>query len=277
MEEASPLRAAAAEQIRALRAAGRKTPALSMIKSESEIAALREAGQMNALVLDAVAAMVEVGISTAEIDDTVVKVTRALGGTPGCLGFQGFPRAVCTSKNNVICHGIPSPDVILSEGDILNVDCTTVYRGFVGDASRMFLLGEVDAGGQRLVRVTEECLARALEGLAPLTPLGDVGYRIASHAHANGYTVVREIGGHGVGRAMHEPPFVSHMCTKEGEGILLLPGMVFTVEPMINEGSRFFTCDKRDGWTVRTADGKRSAQVEHMLLITESGYEILSR
>ena len=276
-EEISPLREAAATRIRALRAAGKKTPTLAMIKSEREIDAIREAGRINSLVLDAVAAMIGEGVSTAKIDEAVVKETSALGGTPTCLGFHGYPRAVCTSVNSVICHGIPSEREILREGDIVNVDCTTTYRGYVGDASRMFIIGKADAGARRLVRVTEECLSLALEGLAPLSPLGDVGYRIARHAHANGYTVVREIGGHGVGREMHEEPFVSHMCAKAGEGMLLLPGMIFTIEPMINEGSRFFTCDKKDGWTVRTADGKRSAQVEHMLLITEGGYEILSR
>ena len=275
--ETSALRAAAAEQIRALRAAGKRTPELSMIKDEREIEGLREAGQVNSLVLDAVAAIIAPGISTAEIDAVVVRTTRALGGVPACLGFQGFPRAVCTSPNEVVCHGIPSEKVILREGDILNVDCTTSYGGFIGDASRMFKLGRVDAAGERLVRVTEECLALAEEGLGPTTPLGDIGYRIASHAHAHGYTVVREIGGHGVGRAMHEPPFVSHMLNKAGEGMLLLPGMVFTIEPMINEGSRFFTCDRQDGWTIRTRDGRRSAQVEHMLLITEQGFEILSK
>lgn len=276
-EEYSAIRAAAAEQIRALREAGKKTPTLAMIKSEQEIDGIREAGRVNSLVLDAVAAMIGEGVSTAEIDEAVVKETRALGGKPTCLGFHGFPRSVCTSVNAVVCHGIPSEKEVLRAGDIVNVDCTTTYRGYVGDASRMFIIGKADEGARRLVRVTEECLARALDSLGPLTPLGDIGYRIACHAHANGYTVVREIGGHGVGREMHEEPFVSHMCTKAGEGMLLLPGMIFTVEPMINEGSRFFTCDKRDGWTIRTADGKRSAQVEHMLLITESGYEILSR
>jgi methionyl aminopeptidase len=276
-EEQSALRAAAAEQICALRAAGKKTPSLTMIKSEREIDGIREAGRVNSLVLDAVAAMIGEGVSTAEIDDVVVKTTRALGGTPTCLGFHGFPRSVCTSVNQVICHGIPSEKEILREGDIINVDCTTTYGGYVGDASRMFTIGKVDQQVARLVRVTQECLAQALIGLGPLSPLGDIGYKIASHAHENGYTVVREIGGHGVGLSMHEEPFVSHMCTRQGEGMLLLPGMVFTIEPMINEGSRFFTCDKQDGWTIRTRDGKRSAQVEHMLLITEGGYEILSR
>lgn len=276
-EENSPLRAAAAVKIRALRAEGKKTPTLAMIKSEHEIEGCRAAGHVNTLVLDAVAAMIGEGVSTAEIDATVMRETRALGGQPTCLGFQGFPRAVCTSINNVVCHGIPSETDILRAGDIINVDCTTTYGGYVGDASRMFCIGRTDSRAGKLVRVTKECLARALDGLGPLMPLGDVGYRIAAHAHQNGFTVVREIGGHGVGRSMHEEPFVSHFCTKAGEGMLLLPGMILTVEPMINEGSRHFTCDKRDNWTIRTADGKRSAQVEHTLLVTEDGYEILSR
>lgn len=276
-EEYSPLRAAAAAEIRTLREAGKRSPSLAMIKSEGEIEGCRAAGHVNTLVLDAVAAMIGEGVSTAEIDDAVMRETRAMGGQPSCLGFRGFPRAVCTSKNNVICHGIPSEKEILREGDVINVDCTTTYGGYVGDASRMFCIGRVDSGAGKLVRVTEECLARALDGLGPRTYLGDVGYRITAHAHQNGFTVVREIGGHGVGRSMHEEPFVNHFFTREGEGILLLPGMIFTIEPMINEGSRFFLCDKRDNWTIRTMDGKRSAQVEHTVLITADGYEILSR
>ena len=277
MEQASPLRERAAALIHAWRAEGKRTPSLAMIKNEHEIAGIREAGRVNSLVLDAVAAMIGEGVSTAEIDDVVMRETKRLGGKPTCLGFQGFPRAVCTSVNEVVCHGIPDERVILRKGDIINVDCTTTYGGYVGDASRMFIIGQADAAARRLVRVTEECLALALSGLGPMMPLGDIGYRIARHAHENGYTVVREIGGHGVGLSMHEEPFVSHVTAKEGQGMLLLPGMVFTIEPMVNEGSRFFTCDKRDGWTIRTADGRRSAQVEHMLLITEGGYEILSR
>ena len=274
--EQSALRAAAAESIRALREAGKKTPSLSMIKSEREIDGIREAGRINSLVLDAVAAMIGAGVSTQEIDDAVVKTTRALGGTPTCLGFHGYPRSVCTSVNQVICHGIPSEREILREGDIINVDCTTTYGGFVGDASRMFTIGKVDEQAARLVRVTQECLTLALNGLGPLTPLGDIGYKIASHAHQNGYTVVREIGGHGVGLAMHEEPFVSHMCTRQGEGMLLLPGMVFTIEPMINAGDWKVFVDSEDDWTVVTEDYSDSAQWEHTFLMTEEGLEILT-
>ena len=177
-EHHSAIREAAAIKIRALREAGKKTPSLAMIKSEEEIAGIREAGHINSLVLDAVATMIGEGVSTAEIDDVVVKTTKKLGGTPTCLGFHGFPRAVCTSRNNVICHGIPCDTEVLREGDIINVDCTTTYGGYVGDASRMFMIGRVDEAGRRLLRVTQECLSLALDGLGPLSPLGDIGYRI---------------------------------------------------------------------------------------------------
>jgi methionyl aminopeptidase len=249
-----------------------------MIKTPEQIVGCREAGRVNSLILDAVERQICAGMSTAEIDDIVAGETRALGGRAACLGFEGFPRSVCTSLNDVVCHGIPSEREILREGDIINVDCTTEYGGYFGDASRMFRIGRVSEAAGRLVSLTQTAVETAVAAIKPFsTTLGDIGYIINGLARKNGYTVVREIGGHGVGLAMHEEPFVSHMCTRQGEGMLLLPGMVFTIEPMINEGSRFFTCDKQDGWTVRTKDGKRSAQVEHMLLITENGYEILSR
>lgn len=253
-----------------------QVPSKRLIKNREQIAGIREAGRINSLVLDAVEERIRPGMTTAEIDDVVRTRTEELGGIPTCLGYEGFPKSVCTSVNDQICHGIPSEKVILREGDIVNVDCTTTYNGYVGDASRMFAVGKVAPNAERLIRVTREAVELAVEHLYPYCHLGDIGYYIASHAHKNGYSVVREIGGHGCGLAMHEDPYVCHVG-RLGTGMVLCPGMVFTIEPMINEGTRGFRVDEKDGWQVTTADGKLSAQVEHMVLITEDGYEILSR
>ena len=261
----------------ALRAKGQRVPPRKWLKTPGQIAGIREAGAVNVAVLDAVEKIVAPGITTEEIDAVVERETGALGGTPTCLGFEGFPKSVCTSVNDVVCHGIPSPDVVLREGDIVNVDCTTTYRGYVGDASRMFCVGTVSEAAKKLVDTAKEAVRTAEACLAPYTAhLGDIGYAIATLVHNRGYTVVREIGGHGVGLSMHEDPFVAHIG-KKGEGVLLFPGMVFTIEPMINQGGRYFTIDRRDGWTVRTSDHRLSAQVEHMILMTETGFEILSK
>ena len=278
MQEYRPARGASREQIIAeLRSLGRITPSLKMLKSEEQIAGCIEAGRINSLILDRVAAIIAPGISTGDIDDLVAEQTRLLGGRPATLGFQGFPKSVCTSVNDVICHGIPSHSRVLKEGDILNVDCTTVVDGYYGDASRMFRIGEVSEEADRLIRLTESAVERAVASLAPYTStLGDIGHVIHTMASAAGYSVVREIGGHGVGLAMHEEPYVCHIGTA-GAGVTLMPGMIFTVEPMINMGNSRFYVDKKDGWTVRTADGRLSAQVEYEVLITEEGHLILSK
>ena len=260
-----------------LRAAGFKVPTSKMIKTEEQIRGCREAGRVNSLILDAVEREIRVGMSTHEIDEIVMRTTRELGGRPACLGFEGFPRAVCTSVNDVICHGIPSEHCILREGDIVNVDCTTEYGGYFGDASRMFTMGSVSASAEKLVRVTREAVELAVGAIKPWqSTLGDIGYVINSHARRAGFTVVREIGGHGVGLRMHEDPYVCHIGLP-GRGMLLVPGMIFTVEPMINEKKARFYIDEQDGWTVYTADGGLSAQVEYELLVTNDGVEILSR
>lgn len=264
------------ELITRLRTLGIKTPTRAMIKTPAQILGCREAGRVNSLVLDAVGREICVGMTTQDIDDIVARETKALGGIPTCLGFEGFPKTVCTSVNNVVCHGIPSDKTVLKEGDIVNVDCTTTYGGFVGDASRMFTFGKLRPGASRLVSVTKEAVKSAIAALHPYTShLGDIGYIINSLAKKNGFSVVREIGGHGVGLEMHEDPYVCHIGLP-GKGMVLLPGMIFTIEPMINEGTPRFYVDPIDGWTVCTADGKCSAQVEHEILITETGTEILS-
>ena len=265
------------EYLMRLRSMGIKTPTAKMIKTPADIPGCREAGRINSLILDAVEAEIRVGMSTQDIDDIVAAETRRLGGRCACLGFEGYPGSVCTSVNNVICHGIPSKKQILREGDIVNVDCTTEYGGYYGDASRMFVLGNAPERAQRLVKVTRECVELAVSAIKPYeSHLGDIGYYISRHARAHGYSVVREIGGHGVGLKMHEDPYVCHTGIL-GSGMILLPGMIFTVEPMVNEGRRDFYIDERDGWTVYTSDGKLSAQVEYELLLTEDGVEILSK
>ena len=266
-----------AEYRERLRALGIKMPTEKMIKTPEQIEGCREAGRINSLVLDAVEKSVRVGMSTLDVDEIVKAELSRLGATSATLGFEGFPASVCTSKNNVICHGIPSARDIIREGDILNVDCTSVYRGYYGDASRMLTFGEVSDTARRLVEVTRECVELAVKEIRPYsTRLGDIGFAINSHAKKNGFSVVREIGGHGVGLAMHEDPFVCHTGLR-GMGLLLVPGMIFTVEPMVNEGRAKFYIDPKDGWTVRTLDGSLSAQIEYELLVTEQGVEILSK
>lgn len=260
-----------------LRARGEHIPPRRMIKTAAQIEGCREAGAVNAAVLDAVEKIVGEGISTEEINEVVLRETRALGGRPACLGYEGFPKAVCTSVNEVVCHGIPSSSCILKEGDIVNVDCTTVYGGYYGDASRMYGIGRLSEEAASLVSLTEAAVKAAVGELMPYTShLGDIGYRISAMAHRLGFRVVREIGGHGVGLAMHEDPFVPHTGL-QGKGLVLAPGMIFTVEPMINAGTARVYEDAHDGWTIRTADKRLSAQVEYEVLITETGHEILSK
>ena len=266
-----------AEYIDRMRKLGISMPSIKMIKTPEEIEGCREAGRINSLVLDAVEKEICVGMTTEQIDEIVRSETKRLGGKCATLGYEGFPRSVCTSVNNVICHGIPSEDDILRDGDIVNVDCTTIYNGYYGDASRMFRIGEVSSTAEKLVNVTEESVKLAIKAIKPYeSTLGDIGYTICTYVRNNGFSVVREIGGHGVGLKMHEDPFVCHTGIA-GRGILLIPGMIFTVEPMVNEGRAKFFIDKQDGWTVRTLDGGLSAQVEHEVLVTEDGVEILSR
>ncbi len=264
------------DKLELLKKQGNNVPTHKMIKNEKQIAGIREACRVNTLVLDAVERQIRAGMTTEDINKIVVEETKKLGGIPACLGYEGFPKAVCTSVNNVVCHGIPSKKQVLKDGDIVNVDCTTIFKGYFGDSSRMFEIGNVDERAKKLVRVTKECLDIATKNLKPFDHLGDIGYYVSTHARENGYSVVVELGGHGVGLAMHEDPFVSHVG-KRGQGILLVPGMVFTIEPMINEGRAGVFVDENDGWTIFTEDESLSAQWEYTLLMTENGLEILSK
>ena len=191
------------------------------------------------------------------------------------LNYEGFPKSVCTSINDAVCHGIPSKDEILMDGDIINVDVSTILDGYFADSSRMFMMGNVSDEDKKLVEVTKEAMYKGLEMVKPWTFMGDMGQAVNDHAIANGYSVVREIGGHGVGIEFHEEPWVSYV-TKKGTEILLVPGMIFTIEPMINMGGPEIFVDEENDWTVYTDDGSKSAQWEIQVLVTEDGHEVLS-
>ena len=251
-------------------------PQHDMIKTPEQIAGIRKAGKINSMVLDEVEQHVKEGVSTAELDRVVVEVTEKLGGIPACLNYEGYPKSVCTSINEVVCHGIPDENRFLQEGDIINVDCTPIVDGYYGDASRMYMIGKVSEAKEKLVRVTKECLEEAVSLAQPWTTFGDFGYAINKRAEENGFSVVREIGGHGCGVDFHEEPWVPHIGTPDS-GVLIVPGMTFTIEPMINQGKPDVFCDAEDGWTIYTEDNLPSAQWEYMLLITEDGNEIISR
>ena len=255
---------------------GKVIPKHKLIKNQKQIEGIREACRINSLVLDKVETLICEGMTTDEIDKIVYDETIKLGGKCACLGYEGFPKSVCTSVNNVVCHGIPSSKVVLKNGDIVNVDCTTEVNGFFGDSSRMFIIGKTSAHAEKLVKVTKECLDIAVKNIKPFDYVGDIGYYVSKHARANGFSVVKELGGHGVGNAMHEDPFVSHTA-KKGTGMILVPGMVFTIEPMINAGRAGVYLDENDGWTIWTADNSLSAQWEYTLLMTDNGLEILAK
>lgn len=259
-----------------LEAKGHIVPDRSLLKTPQQIEAIKKSAALNTAVLDHVAAHIRAGMSTAEIDKLVYDFTKKHGGIPAPLGYEGFPKSVCTSINNVVCHGIPDENEILEEGDIINVDVSTILNGYYSDASRMFTIGELSPEAERIVRVTKECVELGLKEAKPWGHLGDIAYAINSHARANGYSVVEEIGGHGIGLDFHEEPFVSYV-TPKGSEMVLVPGMIFTIEPMINEGSPDFFIDEENDWTVYTIDDGLSAQVEYMVLITEDGAEVLTK
>ena len=251
-------------------------PTRRLVKTTEQIEGIRRSGVVNTGVLDAVAEMIKPGISTADIDRVVYDYTTAHGAIPAPLNYEGFPKSVCTSINEVVCHGIPSDDEILEEGDIVNVDVSTILDGYYSDASRMFVVGgKTSPEKQKLVDVARECLEIGAEAAKPWGFVGDIGKAIARHAHRNGFSVVRALCGHGVGLEFHEEPEVDHYDTRR-KGMLLVPGMVFTIEPMINMGTYEVFIDEEDGWTVVTEDELPSAQWEHTFLMTEHGLEILT-
>lgn len=264
------------DKLRLLSMRGEEIPSHAMIRNDEQIEKIRESAKINTAVLDEVSKHIHVGMTTQEIDDIVYAFTTSHGAIPAPLNYEGFPKSVCTSVNNEICHGIPSDQVILKEGDIVNVDVSTIYNGYYSDASRMFCIGKVSPEAKRLVDVTKECLYKGIETVRPFSHIGDIGAAIEAHAKANGYSVVVEFVGHGVGIDFHEDPMVPHYGVA-GTGMVLVPGMTFTIEPMINQGTASLYIDRENNWTSYTGDGKLSAQWEHMLLVTEDGYEILSK
>ncbi len=245
------------------------------IKTPEQIEKMRVAGRLAAECLEMIAPHVVAGVSTAEIDrichDHIVNVQQAI---PACLNYRGFPKSICTSVNQVVCHGIPSEKKILKNGDIINIDVTVIKDGYFGDTSAMFLIGKVPEHARRLSQITQECLYKGIEMVKPGNRLGDIGHAIQQHAEKNHYSVVREYCGHGIGNEFHQEPQVLHYG-KPDTGMTLKPGMTFTIEPMINAG-KYATKLKADGWTVETRDGRLSAQWEHTMAVTEDGVEILT-
>ena len=247
-----------------------------MIKTSSDIKEMRVAGKLAAEVLEMITPFVKPGISTGELDsichDYIINEQNAI---PANIGYRGFEKTICSSLNQVVCHGIPDNNRILKNGDILNIDVTVLKDGWHGDTSKMFLVGKCKPHNERLVRVTQECLYKAIEIVKPGAHLGDIGYVIQKHAEKNYYSVVEEYCGHGIGKVYHEEPQILHYG-EQGTGLQLKEGMCFTIEPMINLGSKF-TKSLSDGWTVETKDGRNSAQWEHTLAVTSDGCEVLTK
>ena len=265
-------------KIMALEKKGKLVPTRDLIKTPEQIEGIRKSGVVNTGCLDAVAEAIHVGMNTQEIDDICMQYGKDHNAVPACLNYEGYPKSVCTSINEVVCHGIPKTEDVLQEGDIINVDMTTIVDGYYADASRMFIVGgKTTPEKERLVRVARECLDLGAEAAKPYSYVGDIGHAVQKHAEKNGYGVVRDLCGHGVGLDFHEQPDVVHYGHK-GTGMLLVPGMVFTIEPMINMGTWkvFIDADDPYGWEVITADELPSAQWEHTFVMTEHGVEILT-
>ena len=244
------------------------------IKSPREIELMRKAGEILAQVHEELHAAVHPGMSTLDIDKLGERLIRSHGCIPSFKNYNGYPASICVSVNDEIVHGIPNKHRILKDGDIINVDVSTILDGYFSDSSRMFLIGDVSEEKKRLVQVTKECVEEGLKAVKPWGFLGDMGQAVHDHAYENGYTIVREIGGHGVGVEFHEDPWVSFV-SEENTGVLMVPGMMFTIEPMVNMGSDEIYTDEIDEWTVRTEDGLPSAQWEVTVLVTETGCEVI--
>lgn len=263
------------DTIAVLKLQGKQVPGHNLVKSQEDLKWIKKAAKINNEVLDLVGEKIHEGMSTEEIDQLVYDYTVSHGAIPACLGYEGFPKSCCTSINDEICHGIPDKDIILMDGDIVNVDCTTIVHGHYADASRMFCIGNVTPEAKKLVDVTKECLEAGIKAVRPWGHFGDIGAAIQEVAHKYGYSVVTDFCGHGVGNDFHEDPYVHHVGIRD-TGMVIAPGMVFTIEPMINEGKRDLFIDADNGWTAYTEDGSLSAQWEHTLVVTEKGVEILA-
>lgn len=263
------------EKLMAYEHRGCIVPEHNMIKTPEQIEKIKASAQVNIAVLDYVAEHIKEGVTTEDIDRWVYEETTRRGAIPAPLNYEGFPKSVCTSIDEVVCHGIPDPKRVLKNGDIINVDCSTILNGYYSDSSRMFCIGDVSPEKKRLVEIARQSLEVGLKEVKPWNFLGDMGFAIHDFVRENGYSVVREIGGHGIGLEFHEEPWVSYVSEK-GTEMLMVPGMMFTIEPMINMGKPDVFVDEDDDWTVYTEDGLPSAQWEIQVLVTEDGYEIIS-
>ncbi|MCR4628395.1 MAG: methionyl aminopeptidase [Clostridium sp.] len=250
-------------------------PDHKLLKTPAQIEKIKDSCKVNIAVLDYVEQHIKAGISTEEINDWVNKITYDMGAVPADLNYEGYPKSVCTSINEQVCHGIPSKDIILKDGDIINVDCSSILDGYFSDSSRMFCIGEVSPEKKKLVEVTKEAVYKGLEQVKPWGFMGDMAEAVQKHVESNGFNVVREIGGHGVGLEFHEDPWVGYRG-RRGTGMLLVPGMMFTIEPMVNMGRADVYTSDGDNWAVYTEDGLPSAQWEIQVLVTEDGHEVLS-
>ena len=263
------------EKIEEFEVAGHIVPSHEILKNAEQIEKIKESAKINIAVLDYVAEHIKAGISTAEIDKWVYDITTKMGGVPAPLNFEGFPKSVCTSINNEVCHGIPSEDVIIKDGDIINVDVSTNLNGYFSDSSRMFCIGNVSEESRKLVEETKNAVYEGLKQVKPWGFLGDMGQAVNDYVKSKGYSVVREVGGHGIGLEFHEDPWVSYI-SKKGTEMLMVPGMIFTIEPMVNAGKPDIFVDEDNGWTIYTEDNSMSAQWEIQVLVTEDGYEIIA-
>ena len=263
------------EKIEEFEGAGHIVPSHEILKNAEQIEKIKESAKINIAVLDYVAEHIKAGISTAEIDKWVYDITTKMGGVPAPLNFEGFPKSVCTSINNEVCHGIPSEDVIIKDGDIINVDVSTNLNGYFSDSSRMFCIGNVSEENRKLVEETKNAVYEGLKQVKPCGFLGDMGQAVNDYVKSKGYSVVREVGGHGIGLEFHEDPWVSYI-SKKGTEMLMVPGMIFTIEPMVNAGKPDIFVDEDNGWTIYTEDNSMSAQWEIQVLVTEDGYEIIA-
>jgi methionyl aminopeptidase len=246
-----------------------------IIKTATQIEGIRQSSKLAGSVLTYIEPYVKAGVSTDYLDQLIHQFIVAHGAIPATLNYEGYPKSCCISLNEVVCHGIPSPEVILKDGDILNIDVTTILNGYYGDTSRMYTVGEISPVAQKLIAVTKHCLALGIAEVRPNNHVGNIGFAISRYATSQGFSVVFEYCGHGVGIDFHEAPEVDHTA-RRNSGPKMKPGMTFTIEPMINEGKARIKIDSNDGWTSRTIDNKLSAQFEHTILVTETGYEVLS-
>ena len=263
------------QRLQSLKAQGHIVPSHSLLKKPAQIDGIRQSARINMAALDAVEQQLREGMRLSEIDRIVYETTTRMGGVPAPLNYKGYPYSVCTSVNDQVCHGYPHEDVRLQEGDIVNVDCSTILNGYFSDSSRMYCIGDVSPEKRRLVDVTRECVYLGLEQVKPWNHLGDVAHAVQTHAEQHGYSVVEEIGGHGVGLEFHEDPWVGYIG-RPGTGMVLAPGMIFTIEPMINMGCPGVCTHIDNEWEIYTEDGRPSAQWELMVLVTEDGHEVLS-